>query len=242
LNQCQSAARQGEFAVAMAAFLSWVAERYEKLQGHLQNRVRELRSRLPLCGAHARLPTALAELQCGWEIWLDFALEASAIDRAERVQLADRGSRALSELAVLQTPYQTASNSALRFLALLRAALASGRAHVADRLGGVPAEASRWGWKRKRTGHSWTAVGACIGWIAGSDLYLDSSISYQVVQQTAGMERLAISEQTLRHRLHSHGLLASIDASRQTLLVRKTLEGCPRQVLHLKARDLTGND
>jgi hypothetical protein len=52
------------------------------------------------------------------------------------------------------------------------------------------------------------------------------------------MERLAVSEQTLRHRLREHGLLASIDAGRQTLLVRKTLAGCPRHVLHLKADDL----
>ena len=88
----------------------------------------------------------------------------------------------------------------------------------------------------------WTLVGACIGWIAGSDLYLDSSISYEVAQQTASTERISISEQTLRHRLHSHGLLASIDAGRQTLLVRRTLEGRPRQVLHLKALDLGGND
>ena len=60
--------------------------------------------------------------------------------------------------------------------------------------------------------------------------------------RTAGTERLAISEQTLRHRLHSQGILASIDAARQTLLVRRTLDACPRQVLHLKARVLTGNN
>lgn len=242
LNQCQSAAREGEFVKAMSAFLSWVAERYENLQERLQNRVRELRTQMQLSGAHARLPTALAELQCGWEIWIEFALEAGAISSEEEAQLQDRSTRALSELAARQTPYQAASNPALRFLALLRSALASGRAHVADRSGGVPAEAFVWGWKRKRIGHRWTPAGACIGWIAGSDLYLDSSISYRVAQQAAGTERLAISEQTLRHRLHAQGLLASIDVGRQTLLVRRTLAGCPRQVLHLKTHDLTGNN
>ena len=34
--------------------------------------------------------------------------------------------------------------------------------------------------------------------------------------------------------------MASIDAGRQMLLVRRTLEDCPRQVLHLKVRDLVG--
>jgi hypothetical protein len=34
--------------------------------------------------------------------------------------------------------------------------------------------------------------------------------------------------------------LVSIDTGRQTLLVRKTLAGCPRHVLHLKASTLVG--
>jgi hypothetical protein len=59
-----------------------------------------------------------------------------------------------------------------------------------------------------------------------------------VVQQAAGVERLLVSEQTLRHRLREHGLLASVDVGRQMLLVRRTLEGRPRQVLHLKASEL----
>jgi hypothetical protein len=62
--------------------------------------------------------------------------------------------------------------------------------------------------------------------------------SYEVAQQMAGAERLPVSAQTLRHRLHERGLLASVDAGRQMLLVRRTLEGIPRQILHLKARDL----
>jgi hypothetical protein len=38
--------------------------------------------------------------------------------------------------------------------------------------------------------------------VAGSDLYLDSPASYRVAQQAAGMERIAVNEQTLRRRLH----------------------------------------
>jgi hypothetical protein len=57
----------------------------------------------------------------------------------------------------------------------------------------------------------------------------------------AGTERLPVSAQTLRHRLREHGLLASIDAGRQMLLVRRTLEGRPRQVLHLKACDFVSS-
>jgi hypothetical protein len=138
-----------------------------------------------------------------------------------------------------QAPYQVANDPALRFVALLQSALASGQAHVADRLGGVPQAASLWGWRRKPAGRKWMPCGACIGWTDGSSLYLDPSASYQVAQQAAGTARLAVSEQTLRHRLHARGLLAGIDTGRQTLLVRKTFAPicahlelrCPGQLL-----------
>jgi hypothetical protein len=219
----------------MGAFLCWIAGRYEALQQHLQMRVRELRSRYGASAVHARLPVALAELQSGVELWLQFALEAGAIGRAEQAELERRSERALGELAALQIPYHQASDPALRFVFLLRAALAGGRVHMADRLGKVPESATLWGWRRKPTGRGWVPQGTRIGWVMGSDVFLDPAVSYQVVQQMAGVERFPVSEQTLRHRRRAHGLLASIDAGRQMLLVRRTLDGCQRQVLHLKA-------
>lgn len=77
--------------------------------------------------------------------------------------------------------------------------------------------------------------GVRIGWLEGGDLYLDPRLSYGVAQQTTENERLAVSEQTLRHRLKQGHSLVSIDEGRQTLSVRRVLEGCSRQVLHLRA-------
>ena len=57
------------------------------------------------------------------------------------------------------------------------------------------------------------------------------------MQQSGGGERQAVSEQTLR-RLADRDLLVSIDAGRGMLLVRRTLSGQVRQVLHLKANIL----
>ena len=72
------------------------------------------------------------------------------------------------------------------------------------------------------------------------DLFLDPMASYQVAQQMAGNHRLPISDRALRHRLHQHGLLASIDTGRKMLMVRRTLEDIPRQVLHLKSSEVVG--
>ena len=222
----------------MGAFLSWIAGQYEELQQRLQTRAREIRDRTHGRAVHARLPAALAQLQSAWEIFLEFALEAGAIGRAEKQELQKRNERALDQLAVLQAHYQAASDPALRFVALLKAALACGHAHVADRRGKSPEEPAVWGWRRRPTGRGWTPQGARIVWVAGSDLFLESAASYQVAQKMAGAERIPVSEQTLRHRLRERGLLASIDTGRQMVLVRRTLAGHPRQVLHLKVSDV----
>jgi hypothetical protein len=240
LSRCQAAGQDGSLAAAMGAYLAWMTGHYEELQKPLRARVAELRSLAHevLPPVHARLPTALAELQSGWEIWLQFALEAGAISKAEQAELEHRGESALAELAALQVQYHQASDPALRFVGLLRAALAAGRAHVADRQGQVPDSPEQWGWRRKPTGRGWVSLGTRIGWAAASDLFLEPAASYRVAQQMAGSEPLPVSAQTLRHRLREHGLLASIDTGRQMLLVRRTLEGGLKQVLHFKARDL----
>ncbi len=57
-----------------------------------------------------------------------------------------------------------------------------------------------------------------------------------MAQKLAGSERIPLSPQTLHHRLREAGLLASVDASRQMVQVRRTYVGrLAPQVLHLKA-------
>jgi len=103
----------------------------------------------------------------------------------------------------------------------------------------VPESPGAWGWRREPIGQVWASQGARIGWITRNDLFLEPTASYRVAQAVAGTERLPLSQQALYHRLQQSGLLASVDEGRQMVQVRRTLEGCPRQVLHLRAADLT---
>ena len=238
LSGCQSAARQGQLAAAMGAFLTWSAGRYEELQRRQRARSQELRTRNQGGVVHSRLPAALAELESAWEIWLEFASEIRAIGPSARVRLEQRCKLALQQLGELQVQHHLGSDPALRFVALLRAALANGCAHVADRHGRPPELPGIWGWRRKPPGRAWVPLGSRIGWVAKGDLFLEPTASYQVAQRMAGADRLPVSEQALRHRMRERGLLVSIDVGRQMLMVRRTLEGCPRQVLHLNASQL----
>jgi hypothetical protein len=223
LTACQQAGQQRRLAESMGSFLSWIAGRYEELQQRRKTRMLELRNHYDGRAVPPRLPSTLAELKSAWELFLEFAREAGAISRAEAQELETRGEGALSQLATLH------------FVALLRAALTCGRAHVADRRGSAPHEAASWGWLLKPDG--WAPQGIRIGWVSGSDLFLDPKASYQVAQGLAGTDRLA-GEQALGRRLRECGLLASVDAGREMVQVRRTLEGDPRQVLHLKAGEL----
>jgi hypothetical protein len=234
LSVCQRTANQGLFATAMGAFLEWTASRYEQQRQLVGRRGRAHKDSAFI---HPRLPTMLAELRSGWDIWRQFAIEIGAISSAEGKELEHRFCNALQEAALNQSQYHQASDPALRFLSLLQTALASGRAHLTDRNGGAPDFPGRCGWCKSR-GRAWIPQGTRIGWLAATDLLLEPTASYEVAQQMAGAERLPVSAQTLRHRLHERGLLAGVDAGRQMLLVRRTLEGIPRQILQLKARDL----
>jgi hypothetical protein len=239
LSGCQRAGSDGQLAAAMGAYLTWIAGRYEEVQGVLKKRVHDLRNRMDqqARSVHARLPTTMAELHSGWEIWLEFAFEVGVITSTERENLGSRSWRALNELTAVQQSFQQASNPAFRFLTLVQVAIATGHAHVASPTGQAPDGAEHWGWRRNKIASRWAPIGTRIGWIKQTDLFLDPTVSYRVAQQLAGAHQLPITAQTLRHRLREHGLLASIDAGRQMLLVRRTLEGTAKQVLHLRTTD-----
>ena len=59
--------------------MTWLAGRYQELTERQQKRVLEIRSHSPGGAAHARTPSAVAELQSGMEIFLEFGLDAGAI-------------------------------------------------------------------------------------------------------------------------------------------------------------------
>jgi hypothetical protein len=63
---------------------------------------------------------------------------------------------------------------------------------------------------------------------------LDPTAAFRVAQVAAREmgEAIAVTEQTLRKRMHEKGLLASVDASRETLTVRRNIGGTSKNVLH----------
>lgn len=234
LTARQKEAHGGFYAEAMGGFVQWLAGRYEQAHAWFDQKISEYRARGMRNMAHARTPDIVANLQAGFDLYLEFAVESGAVDGPERDHLANRCWDALGDAAAAQAKYHAATEPAMRFLALLRSLFTSGRAHLETRSGGEPNRAPEsCGWRRDNSGKC-TPLGECIGWVTEDDVYLEPMAAFRAVQlvgRDAG-EVLTVSEHTLRKRLHDKGLLASVDEARQTLTVRRNIGGASKSVLH----------
>jgi len=151
---------------------------------------------------------------------------------------------ALIEVAHRQSEHQREANPIDRFLALLRTAIAAGRAHVAARNGGIPDDPGTRGWCSTRPARNhWRAEmvaprreSRLAGWsgpLPGHRLGLRRSRA-----AAAGVDGIAVGIQTLIKRLHESGRLKSIDEKREKLKIRRVIDGRRLEVLHLPAEVL----
>jgi hypothetical protein len=179
LTASQRDAAAGVYAQALAAYLQWLAPRYEDIHRRLRDEVAGLRGKATSHEQHARTPGIVADLAIGLRYLLDFAQHVAALTRAEVEALKRRGWKAIVEAAERQAEHVRAAEPAGQFLRLLSAALASGRAHVANAHGNEPNGAQKWGWRPKAVGtgdqgrEEWQAQGRRIGWVEGENLYLE---------------------------------------------------------------------
>jgi hypothetical protein len=233
LSAHQKHAADGRYAQAMAAYLQWLAPEFKQLSDGLKAESARLRDEIiagPGGVQHKRTPTMVAELLCGFRLFLEFAEAIGAIDDEQAVELGQRCRQALLKTAAEQAGHQDASDASLRYLDLLRSVLLSGRAHVVNHDGGKPSQLPQaCGWQPRASkdsfGDEWYPQGKCIGWLDGENLYLDPDVAYAEANRLAGEQggSLGVGKNTLHKRLSEHHLLASVDSARNRLIVRHVL-------------------
>jgi hypothetical protein len=253
LTRCQAQACAGLYAQAMVGYLTWLAPRYADLRQGLPDELARLREEASVRGQHRRTPVIVANLALGLRYLLAYAHDLDAISREEQQELWQRGWRALGAASSTQAAQQRANEPAHRFLELIGSALASGRAHLASSSGHHPEhKPEACGWRQVVVGtgdyerKEWRPQGDRIGWLHEResddvDVYLDPDAAYAAAQKLGREvgDPLTLTAQTLRKRLRERGRLASTEKpARQTLTVRRTLEGKRRDVLHLHAAAL----
>jgi hypothetical protein len=250
LTQAQEDAAAGLLAGAMAGYVQWLAPKYGTERARLDARVLQLRQAAVGSASHRKTPMMIANLGVGIERFLEFACRSGAIGAPEAQELWEQAWAALGEAGEAQAQYLVSAEPMARFLDLLRAALASGEAHLADPEGKHPPSPESWGWRSRLIGvgedvdKRWEPQGKRIGWLDGDDVYLEPEAAFAAAQRLgqASGDPLAVGLRTLEQRLHDRGLLATVDAAkgRGRLRVRvRGLEGKRRPVLHLLASSIS---
>ncbi|MBO0698264.1 MAG: hypothetical protein J2P46_07725, partial [Zavarzinella sp.] len=171
------------------------------------------------------------------------------ITPAERDALWARGRAAFGQLLGEQADHIAAADPVDLFFGLVRAAVASGRAHIADRTGAEPAGSPEsWGCRSRVVGGGhyerteWQPLGHRVGWVDGDSVYLEPDGIYAEAQRLAAEQgqSIPVTPRTLHRRLNERGFLARVEQSgRKTrYCVRVVLEGQRRDVLCFSAATL----
>jgi hypothetical protein len=238
LTEAQEVARRGVYALAMAAFLCWLAPKMAAWPEVMREMLSSFRATAPR--GHGRISDNIANLWLGVEMFARFALDVSAITDEEADELRTRAWRALSDLAAVQAEEVGSAEPAARFLSLLGSAIGTGKAYLAAPNGGPPSVPQAWGWKRRAAGSMSEGLdpsGDCVGWVDGDEVYLDPTAAHraaQLIGQSSG-DPLSVGERTLARRLSEGGWLASTELGRRRNTVRRDLSGRQRAVLHIRA-------
>jgi len=242
LTHCQREALRGCYAHTTAGYTQWLARRYAEIQRRLPGEIVSLRNSSLAGASHRRTVDIISNLWLGWRYFLDFAKDLGAINPKEVEHYTALTSRALEEGARTQGEQQSTNDPAIRFVQLVSAALSNGSAHLAGPDGMAPEKPEAYGWRLFKVGtgdnerDDWRFQGSRIGWLEGDDVFLNSDAAYkaaQVIAKDLG-EPLAITLTTLLRRLRDRGSIATTDLKRQTLTIRKVLEGVRREMLHMK--------
>jgi hypothetical protein len=241
LTELQRHAANGVLAGAMSAYIQWLAPRIDGFKETFPEIKIELRDRASReVKTHLRTPEIVASKMLGIDTFLKFAVEVQAISESQAADIWQKAWRTFCEADSVQAELQATENPVVRFLDLLRTALVMGLANVEEFAGGSPTKnPEAWGWESVTThsggieSTSYRAKGRKIGWVSGTNLYLDPDASYLTVQEIASKSGtpLTISPIVLRKRMDERGLIQQ--KVKGSLIKLMPIQGTKYKVLHI---------
>lgn len=242
LTDLQHEGDDGVLVQAMSGYLQWLAPQLDHLKQTLPKRGLEYRQNAKALGSvHGRTPDMVASLMLGLKTFFRFAGEVKAITQEEAEMYRLDAWQHLFAIAQKQGRYQDAECPVTVFLSLLTSALQSGQCHLLDFAGKCPLNPAHWGWRpdtTDSTGQQWKPHGVHVGWINGSDVYLNAQAAFGACQSMAQKQGSAINVgyKTLNKHLHEKHKLKSVNTDGYTIV--KRIGGSKKRVLHLDAADL----
>lgn len=251
LSKLQHTSERGELSLLMSAYLQWLAPRMDDLKKDFPKMVTSLRNdaiKDRIAPSHPRAPEIYANMVAGVEIFMDFMISADllTIEQSNSVlaDIEEHLKNAFSE----QAAYQVEQDETVRFLELLRAAFASGNAHIASRLKQAPplSRAYSWGWRSNEVDLSgekvYKPMGDCIGWLCEEkrEVLIEQNAAFKVVQQFAKTQGDAflLSAPSLWRRMGEKGMVLAMEKrpnGTNQLAVKRQIGGISKRVMILSA-------
>lgn len=246
LAVAQREASKGTYALAMSAYVCWLAGQWGVVSGRLEDEVEELRTELGTMKAHPRAVTTISELLLGWRYFLCFAEASGAVDEKQRQALWKDAKAAVLSASEQQAAQAEELSPARQFLDLIASAIRSGQAHLSDDENNIPSDATLWGW-RPATFQEYTATPGTpkmlpsprwIGWIEEDSIYLEPEQSFAAAQTLAAAQgtTLPLTREALHGHLRDGSFLKSWNKDRCT--IRKRFGNTNPRVLHLACATL----
>jgi hypothetical protein len=233
LTALQRRARDGDFALAMSAFIRWIADRHDHLRETLPMRHQSMRSELQGKGEHFRTLDAVAKLIVVLETLATFAIETGALSEREKQGFMEKARGALIQLGASQDEHQAAEDPCTAVLEGIRSLLSGGQAHlVRAEDGEMPSPPERWGWAKRgarifsATGDpdvpvsEYAPQGSQIGWLGDREILLNADMAYAALERLKGA--IPFSRTMLWRRMKERGLLIC-EADKTT--ARRTVHG-----------------
>jgi hypothetical protein len=251
LTKLQHASELGQLSMIMSTYLQWLAPRMDGFKKELPKMVTALRDvaiRDRIAPSHPRAPEIFANLVAGMEIFIDFMIDSDLLTiEQSNIVLSDIEEH-LKDAFSEQGAYQVEQDETVRFLELLRAAFASGNAHIASRLKQAPPlkRPYSWGWRSNEvdlTGQKiYKPMGDCIGWLCEEkrELLIEQNAAFKVVQQFAKTQGDAflLSASSLWRRMGEKGMILAAEKranGTKKLSVKRQIGGVSKRVMILSA-------
>ena len=209
---------------AMAAYVSWLAQRYPDLMRELPEAYGGLRGRALRgdAGEHARAPGAVAALQIAVDLLGQFAVEIGALSEGDATSLSDEAWTQFAELSVQQGRRLAEANVLDQFLDIIDTLLTQEKVIFYEK--GV---------------HKTPPIGVdLLGWHDADYVYLDTLAAHNRVARWLrdSGRTMAMSERDLRTALLERGILIKKEDGRLTSRMR--MNGRTNHVVVLDVKKL----
>jgi hypothetical protein len=259
LQRCHVDAGEGWYAVTIACYAQYLAfpARLETRRAELRRLAEGYRDAATAKhpGCHKRHAEAIAEWAAALELFLNFAVESSAIAKETARSCLNRVRDGLFKLLPIQAEIQEEADAGDTFLEMLRSSLVTNKVFLVGMDGNDPPEniAKACGWKQAlrldRGEHNYgarevpyweTAPGASkIGWVDDDYVYLDPVASHAAAARRAiELGRSFGTERQVKARLAETGRIVFDKEEKRRLTKRVSVEGQRLRLLCVHRKEL----